>query len=97
MQACRVGDIGIGVCYSHKTPQAITGTIMIGSPNVQINSMSSARFGDPIICSCGHVSILIPLIMNVTSNSIPQCVVGDIFTGPATGSLIIGSPNYTIL
>lgn len=52
----RVGDRTQGTCShpSHRSPIAVSGRIVTGSPDYRVNNRGVARLGDLVLTSCGH-------------------------------------------
>jgi len=93
---CRIGDIGTGICNGpgHKADKPITGTIIIGSVNVQAENKGKARMGDLVMCSCGHPATMVIGNFQILVNGMAGCRVGDIFQGNGPiGTIITGAPT----
>ena len=95
MLTARLGDIGVGICCCHDSPPCIsmTGTIIQGSPNVLTNGLETARLGDIIIGSCGHIGHIITASSSVYANSKGIARLGDSFSGCFKGVIVSGSGN----
>jgi hypothetical protein len=55
-EVCRVGDIGIGICYAHKHPVTFTTVFFQGDPITSVNDRQMMRIGDLGHTSCGHIT-----------------------------------------
>ena len=54
---CRVGDIGRGICFAHKSPTPFTTTFVSGAPTVNANEKALCEIGTRGVTSCGHNTI----------------------------------------
>ena len=88
---CKVGDVGAGICYGHKTPISTTGTIITGSGNIFCNGLGVATMGDTVLSSCGHTGTIITGSGSVFCNGKGAARIGDSFDGTFKGVLITGS------
>lgn len=73
----RIGDIGIGTCPCHTSPQAYTTIFISGSPDVTADGLSVMRVGDLGVASCGHVTIALSGSSIVDNRGISVHRVGD--------------------
>lgn len=92
----RIGDIGIGTCYCHKSPITVVGTIVAGSSTKFANNIGIARIGDMVICSCGHVTTIVMGSPSVFADNIPASRMGDLFIGCAIGNISVGSSSVMV-
>ena len=93
-QVCRVGDIGVGVCFGHPVPTPFVTIFVSGDGVVDIDDRQMIRVGDIGICSCGHISIAVSGAgVSEGSNSMAPHRVGDvgITNGPGTYVAVTGS------
>lgn len=93
-QVCRVGDIGVGVCFGHPVPTPFVTVFINGDDIVSADGREVMRIGDIGICSCGHISIAVTgSELSKMSNGLGIHRVGDvgITTGPGTYVAVTGS------
>jgi hypothetical protein len=93
-QVCRVGDVGVGVCFGHPVPTPFVTIFVSGDGVVDVDGNQMMRIGDIGICSCGHVSIAVSGSAIVEgSNGMMAHRVGDvgITNGPGTYVAVTGS------
>lgn len=89
----RIGDIGAGICTSHKTPISTCGILIGGASTVMANGSQVSRIGDLILGFCGHVGVMCSGSGTVKAEGPGVVRSGDSFAGAFTGTLISGSPN----
>ena len=53
---CRIGDLGVGICYQHDSPVRFVTTFCTGDPVTSANGSPVVRVGDLGQTSCGHVT-----------------------------------------
>lgn len=93
-QVCRVGDIGVGVCFGHSVPTPFVTIFVSGDGVVDVDGRQMMRIGDIGICSCGHISIAVSgASITEGSNGMMAHRVGDvgITSGPGTYVAVTGS------
>ena len=93
-----IGSVGaqISPCPCHPKPQDFTGIVITGSSDHTIESSGVARLGDIVLCSCGHSAPLISTTkIDNTTNGIPKCEIGSIFSACPLGIIITGSATVT--
>lgn len=54
---CRVGDIGVGVCFGHAVPTPFVTVFVSGDEIVGVDDQPMVRLGDIGVCTCGHISV----------------------------------------
>lgn len=90
----RLGDIGVGTCYCHRSPTPYVTTLISGSANVLTNMLPTAQIGSIGVGSCGHMTIALTGSFNATANVLPVHRIGDSGQGcSGTYTLISGSSN----
>lgn len=90
----RVGDIGIGVCPSHKSPTPFVVTLMTGAPTANVNGLNTATAITVGVASCGHASVVLSFSAVSKAEAAGIHRVGD--TGAVTAgvyTLVTGSPT----
>ena len=92
MNVVRIGDIAVGTCYRHSSPQHVTGHVISGSSNTTCNRITLARCGDIVLFNCGHTGVIVSRSKN-TCNNIPIAKITDYVVGGVIATLISGSPN----
>ena len=93
-QVCRVGDVGVGVCFGHPVPTPFVTIFVSGDGIVDVDDSQMMRIGDIGICSCGHISIAVSGSgITEGSNGMEVHRVGDvgITNGPGTYVAVTGS------
>lgn len=98
----RVTDMTMGVCDHHEKccPHNVTGMIIQGSPDVQYDGMSAARFGDMTMSNCPHCGgaggMCIGGAPKNQINGRPGQRLGDPVMEPAGSSVVVtGSSKCT--
>jgi len=91
----RVSDLWVGICICHPPLPVIgmSGTIITGSDNVKVNSLSQARLSDIVIGYCGHPGSIVTASGNVDANSMGAARIGDAVSGCVIGTIVTGSGN----
>lgn len=93
---CRVGDLGVGICYQHDGPVRFTTVFCTGDPITSANGSPVVRIGDLGITSCGHITQATTGSSTVFGEG-DQAVhrIGDrgIVLGGGTYVAVSGSPN----
>jgi hypothetical protein len=94
LSQARITDIGFGddSCHSD-TLNNVIGVIVTGSGNVNTNGLGTARIGDIVVRSDGHIGVIVTGSSSVFSNSIGNARLTDFFTGCFEGIIITGSAN----
>ena len=93
-QICRVGDVGVGVCFGHDSPTPFVTVFMTGDGVVEVEGRGMVRVGDIGLCSCGHVSIAAAgAAVSQGSNGAAPHRIGDpgVSSGPGTYVATSGS------
>lgn len=85
-----------GVCFGHRFPIPVIGTVIAGSPNVLSDSRSQARIGDPVQFNCGHVGVIIDGDNTVLVNGRPAATIGSTVLSIVIAKIISSSPDITI-
>jgi len=96
--ASRVTDIWTGICCCHPPIPCIpmSGWIITGSPDVQCENLAQARLTDITIGSCGHTGQIVSGSTTVFANSLGKALIGSQVVGCNIGTVVTGSPTYTI-
>jgi len=89
----RIGDIGTGVCTSHKSPISTCGILIGGASTVMANGASVSRIGDLVLGFCGHIGVMCSGAGTVKAEGVGVVRSGDSFSGAFSGTLITGCPN----
>lgn len=74
----RVGDIGVGVCPHHSSPEDYTTVFATGIADVTSNELSNCTTGSIGISSCGHNTVAMSGALDVTADELGIHRVGDI-------------------
>lgn len=93
---CRVGDIGVGICYQHKHPTQFVTTFCKGDPITSANESQIITIGGLGRTSCGHVTMATTGSATVFGESdLAVHRVGDvgIVLGGGFYVAVSGSPN----
>ena len=77
MLVSRIGDIGIGICPAHDSPQVYTTTIMTGSPDTLVEGQQEAIITSIGCATCGHATTAITGSGSVTTNALGGHRLGD--------------------
>lgn len=91
---CRTGDIGVGICPNHITPQPYTTVFISGSEDVSANGISICAIGTVGISTCGHPTVAVTGSENNFINGLGIHRVGD--TGVNFGPYVAVSGSDTI-
>ena len=100
-QIARVTDTHEGIC-NHGLPccpHSVTGTIVIGSPDVFANDLQVARLNDDVEHNCPHcgTGFISSCSSTVFANNIGVARLGDAVTYPAgSGTIITGSEDVFV-
>jgi uncharacterized Zn-binding protein involved in type VI secretion len=89
----RVTDRTYGVCYGHKYPITIGGSIIMGSPDTYANALKVARIGDLVRADCGHVARIVTGSPDVFANGIKIARLGDRVDGIYKATIISASSD----
>ncbi len=91
----RIGDIGIGLCHCHDSPDIIpmSGPLITGLFSVRSNKQPTSRLMDVVMGNCGHTGIMITASSSVRAGGINSSRLGDSFTGCFKGTIVTGSSN----
>lgn len=54
---CRIGDVGVGVCYGHKTPTKFVTMFVTGDSTVSADGRAVVTVGGIGLASCGHTTV----------------------------------------
>jgi len=92
---CRVGDIGVGVCPHHSSPENYTTVFISGSENVVSDGQSNCFVGSIGMATCGHQTIAISGSDTVTADGIGIHRVGDVGMNYGPYVAVSGSDNVT--
>ena len=87
----RVGDKTFGICSCHKTPIAVSGTIVIGSQDTFSEDRPVARIGDTVVASCGHTGKIVTGAGELFVNDIPVARLGDRTVGCYVATIVLAS------
>ena len=90
---CRNGDIGIGICPAHSTPQSYVTTFVSSNPSITVDGIPVITVGDMGICTCGHPTIAIGGSSAGSTNGKGFHRVGDPGTNPGHYTAVTGSPT----
>lgn len=93
LNAAKMGDRTIGVCFCHRNPITVGGTIITGSQDTLINGLPAARLGDTIQADCGHQATIITASFVDLVNGLGQARIGDLGVGCYNCTIITGSPD----
>jgi uncharacterized Zn-binding protein involved in type VI secretion len=91
----RLGDRTHGVCYAHKTPLTIGGSIITASSDSDCNSRGVARLGDTVQADCGHTSNIVTASENADCNGRGVARLGDNVSGVYVATIITASVDTT--
>lgn len=89
----RVTDRTRGVCYGHRYPITVGGSIIQGSPDTYANGLKIARIGDMVRADCGHISKIITGSPDVYANGIKVARLGDKVSGIYIATIISASSD----
>ena len=98
MLTARLTDMHEGVCGHglECCPHGVSGTIIQGSPTVNVNGLPIARLNDAVEHSCPHcgTGYISSSSSTVFANGMGVARIGDSVTYPGGGGAIVtGSPN----
>lgn len=91
----RIGDVGVGVCYWHDSPQTYTTTFVSGSPTVTVNNIPGCYIGTVGVASCGHATIALSGSHDVSSENIGVHRIGDAGQNGGPYIVVSGSQDVT--
>lgn len=95
--ACRIGDIGIGICYLHDHPVVYTTTIVAAVNSVLTNGLPTATIGSIGCASCGHSTVALTGSGDTLYEGKGVHRIGDIgTTGAGTYHMVSGSPDTIV-
>ena len=84
----RVSDTTFGVCYGHKYPITVTGTIISGDTREITEGMPTARVGDTVMAACGHTGTIISGGYRHICSGFPIARLGDKVVGTYMATII---------
>lgn len=85
----RISDIGVGVCA---IDGPMTGVLVTGSPNVDIENSPGSRLTDIVLAYCGHIGIMVVGSSTTDTNAnLSTSRIGDPFAGVFSGILVTGA------
>jgi uncharacterized Zn-binding protein involved in type VI secretion len=87
----RMGDIAVGTCRAHKSPQGCSGPIVTGSSSFDVDGRPCARVGDVVSFNCGHSGVIASGSTSSTVDGKGIARVGDIVVGPMNAIIVAGS------
>jgi len=93
MNVARFGDKLKGICSCHKTPIAVTATIITGSSDTFVNGYPVARLGDTVKATCGHTGKIVTCSSTHFANGLGVARLGDSTSGCFKGTIITASPD----
>ena len=91
----RVFDRTFGICYGHKRPIQIGGTIITGDPTVTSNNLPIARIGSIVMADCGHTAMIVTGSPTTLATNITFARLGDQTSGIYVASIITSSVDVT--
>ena len=92
-QTTKLGDIGQGVCYSHKSPRSYTTTLVTGANSVTTNNLATGIVGSIGNATCGHPTTALTGSPNVFCENMQTHRVGDVGRNGGPYVMVSGSPN----
>jgi len=92
---CRVGDLGVGVCPHHSSPQNYTTIFVSGIENVTSDDLQICVVGTIGVSTCGHPTIALTGSDIVTADGIGIHRVGDMGANYGPYTAVGGSDNVT--
>lgn len=91
----RVGDIGVGVCPHHSSPENYTTVFVSGAEDVFSNDQANCFVGSIGVSTCGHQTIAISGADDVTADGIGVHRVGDVGMNYGPYVVVSGSDDVT--
>jgi hypothetical protein len=91
-----IGDIGVGICYAHDTPQHYTTVIISGSIDVESEGRDNAIVTSIGCATCGHPTIALTGSGSVNHNSLGSHRVGDMGQNGGPYHMITGRPSVDV-
>jgi uncharacterized Zn-binding protein involved in type VI secretion len=89
----RIGDLGAGVCYCHRSPIPMVGMLITGDSSVYTENSPTSRVGDIVLGFCGHIGVMIAGSSGIYSTGRAVVRTGDPFVGCFVGVLITGASS----
>jgi len=89
----RVGDIGVGVCPCHTTPQPYVTVFSTGANSVLSDNLATCIIGTIGIASCGHPTIALSGSGDVMCEGISVHRVGDVGANCGPYTVVSGAPD----
>ena len=90
----RIMDRTYGVCYAHKRPITVGGTIITGDPQTNADGLPVSRLGDTVLADCGHTSKIVTGSVPTFSSGIFVARLGDsVADGPYIATIITASTD----
>ena len=96
----KVNDSGFGTCFSHGSPQAVTGVISTGKDGFLVSPSNEllAVDGSVVQLSCGHTGTLVASVDGITADGVKVGRYNDSWTngtGVTNGTITITSGGVT--
>jgi len=94
--SARLTDLFSGVCVCHDPPIPMTGVIITGSPNTNVNELLDARLTDVVLGDCGHTGVISSASPNTNTNELGSARLGDSVTGCLVGVIVSASSDVFV-
>jgi uncharacterized Zn-binding protein involved in type VI secretion len=89
----RVSDRTFGICYGHKSPILVGGTIVSGDSTDKANDLTVSRIGSTVIADCGHSAMVVTGSPTTFTSGIQVGRLGDSVSGIYVATIVTASPD----